>query len=400
MLDLLREAWTRVGPQLSERAGAAAYDAWLAVLRPIALERGVFYLEADNRVVCERVERLYRELLEDTLSAEIGTRVSVHVVPAAESLLVDQIEVGPSRPIVDSGNRTAFLVLSSLLEGVELPGRLFVFWGPEGAGKSFLVRWWAQHHEVPPRTFTGPQLVKAFGACLRDGRLAALRAELREDRPLLLDELHRIAGHRRLQRELVAVLEERRLTEHPVVVVSRWHPSEIRDFDPSLASVLCSGFVTEIDEPGPEARLRFLRALEGAPSRNGRAEGIESLAREFRGGYRKLRHAWVLQRQVHRYPSRYLQLIDPRSAFERLRRRVAERLGVDADEMIGKSQSRRLSFARQVLSYLCLREGLNRAEIGRFLGGRSRAAISYAIKTLEKRIAADPDVRAEVEALL
>ena len=59
-----------------------------------------------------------------------------------------------------------------------------------------------------------------------------------------------------------------------------------------------------------------------------------------------------------------------------------------------------LSFARQVLSYLCVHEGLSRAEVGRFLGGRSRAAVSYATKTLERRMAESSEVRARVEEFL
>jgi len=188
--------------------------------------------------------------------------------------------------------------------------------------------------------------------------------------------------------------------EAPVLLASRWHPSEVWNLDASLCSFLQSGFVTRLDHPGPEGRLRFLRALEGTPSRNGRAEDVEGLARQVRGSYTEVRRAWAMQRQSTRLPSRYLRLIDPRSVFERLKARVAERLGVDAEEMVGKSQGRRVSFARQVLSHLCVHEGLSRAEVGRFLGGRSRAAVSYATKTLERRMVESPEVRAQVEEFL
>ena len=75
-------------------------------------------------------------------------------------------------------------------------------------------------------------------------------------------------------------------------------------------------------------------------------------------------------------------------------------MGGAAEGSVGKSQERRGSFARQVLSYLCVQEGLSRAEIGRLLGGRSRAAVSYATKTLERRMSEEPEVRAQVEDFL
>lgn len=401
MLDLLRDAWTRVQDDVRARVGSAAFDAWLAELRPVALERGVFYLEAKSRLVCERVKRLYQPLVEEILSREIGTSISVSLVPSTEALLSHQIEVGPTRPIVDSSNNTAYLVLESLAHEKELPSNLFFVFGPAGCGKTFLTRWWAQETGQKLRQFDGEGLVKAFGACMRDRRVGDLRQQLEEPRPLLIDEVHRIAGHRRLQRELLSALKERELSRcPPALMASRWHPREIWKLDPDLASYFVSGFVTQLEYPGPEARLRYLRALEGSPSRNGRAPEIEELARQVRGSYLDLRRAWALQRESGPRPARYLRLIDPRNVFERIRVRVADGLGVSSDDLLGKSQGRRASFARQVLSYLCVREGLSRAEVGRFLGGRSRAAISYATKTLERRMAQDAEVRAVVEEFM
>ena len=400
MLELLRDIWSRTRDELKSRAGQAAFDSWLGDLRPLALERGTCYLEARSRLVCERVGRLFQPLLEECLTTAVGTRITVSLVPAAEALVPDEIEVGPSRPIVDGSNQTAFLVLKSLIEERDMPSRLFLFYGPPGAGKSFLLRWWSQHTSGKPRSFEGPKLIKAFQACLRDRRLEDIKGELLEDRPLILDETHRMTGHLRFQRELLSVLKAREGMRSPVLLASRWHPREIWNFDDNLASHLLSGFVTRIDYPGPEARLRYLRALEGSPSRNGRASDIETLAQQVRGSYLDVRRAWLVQRESHSYSPRHLRLIDPRNVFDRLLERVADRMEADPDDLVGKSQGRRISFARQVLSYLCVHEGLSRAEVGRFMGGRSRAAVSYATKTLERRMADSPEVRARVEEFL
>ena len=61
---------------------------------------------------------------------------------------------------------------------------------------------------------------------------------------------------------------------------------------------------------------------------------------------------------------------------------------------------RRVSQARKILAWLCVQEGLSRAEVGRFLNHRSRAAISYLTKSLEKEMAESVDVRQQVESLL
>ena len=99
-------------------------------------------------------------------------------------------------------------------------------------------------------------------------------------------------------------------------------------------------------------------------------------------------------------PTQYLRLIEPRSVFNQFRDRVAQRLGVTATELVGRSQTRRVSHARKILAYLCVQEGLTRAELGRMLNRRSRAAISYSIKSLEREMAASPRIRQQVEGLL
>lgn len=399
MLQVLKECWSRIQEDLRHRAGDAAYAAWLEGLRPVALERGTFYLEARTRMGADRVQRLFAPLLMEMLSVEVGTQVTVDVLPAPESLLPDRIEVGPTAPVLDASNRTAFLVLKALLEQRPLPGNLFFFHGPAGVGKSFLLRWWLDRSPTRSGYFPMPDLTRAFQATYREGRVEGLRRQLLRG-PLVVDEVHRISGKMRIQEQLLAVLRQRVEGPWPTLLVSRWHPRDVWNLDEGLCSWWMSGFVARIDLPGPVARLRYLRALEGAASRNGTGEDVEEMARRLRGSYRDLRRAWALRREGRRVPAHYLQLIEPRSVFARLRDRVSQRLEVDGEEILGRSQARRVCQARKILAYLCVQEGLTRAELGRLMNGRSRAAVSYAIKSLEREMARCPRVRQQVEGLL
>ncbi len=397
MQALLQETWNRIEPELRARTGAAVFDAWLAELRPMAMERGILHLEAKNRLVCERVNQMFAGLIAECMSAEFGTAISVAVEPVHEGLL-GELEVSPSQPIVDNSNRTAFLALKALLEARSLPSALFLFHGQPGSGKSFLLDWWLGLQGKRCRRFTAPQLSRAYQACFKEHRVAEFRKELCSERPLMIDEVHRLSGQPRIQEEFANVLEERAKLEVPTLMGSRWHPREIWRIGDRLRTWLGSGMVTQIALPGPEARLRYLRALEGPPSRNGRASLIENLAREVKGSYPELRRAWAMQR--HGRGSRYWQLIDPRSTYDRSANRVADALGVSVEDMVGPSQCRRTSSARKILAWVCVQQGLSRAEVGRFLGGRTRAAISYGIKTLNLRLEGEPELRRQVESLL
>ena len=399
MLPLLRQSWTAIQDELCRRSGQAAYDAWLSGLRPVLMERGTVFLEAGSRLQCDRVRRLFRPLLAELLSAEIGTQVAVELQPAPEASAPDLSEVGPLNPVVDESNRTAWLVLRNLIASrANLPGNLFLFHGAQGCGKTFLLQWWIHQQAQKPMVFDLGSLTKAFQAVHRDDRVEHLRDELCADRILVLDEVHLVAGKERLQQFLADVLRARDAKGLLTLLASRWHPKEVRDLQPGLCSILLGGFVTKVDLPGPLGRLRFLRALEGAPSRNGRADAIESLAQTVQGSFPELRAAWASQRSGR--PAKYLELIDPARVYQRVRDRVAQVMGLTTEDLTGPRQSRKLSLARKVIAYLCVQEGLSRAEVGRYLNMRSRAAVSYMTLSLEEKMASSPEVRAMVEGML
>ncbi|MCA8976104.1 MAG: hypothetical protein KDC98_15385 [Planctomycetes bacterium] len=475
MQSLLESTWQNVEPVLRSRVGAAAFESWLAPLRPLAMERGTLHFEAPSRLIAERVEQFHRALLEAELSREFGTAIRVSIQARPDVLGRSELEVGPTQPIVDPSNRTAWLVLQALREGRPLPANLFLFHGTRGTGKTFLLAAWrairsrgavpaAAHRSAQVKSpgdrsgnrirdhldqlglgergaagldpvdaaramhagaagsvgsvgdapaqrpaerlrvpqileFDGPRLIRAFQVAIREQRVEGFVEELCADRDLLVDEVHRLAGHERIQREFAKVLERRADLVHPTLLASRHHPHDIRDLEPGLATWMLSGFVTRLEEPGPEARLAYLRALEGPRSQNGRADAIERLAREVKGGYPELKRAWLIDRHARPELQRhYFELIDPRSTFERIRDEIVERYDVPVDELVGSSQRRRVSHARKVLSWLCVQDGLSRAEVGRYMG-RTRAAISYAIKSLEKDMDDDPALRRELEGL-
>ena len=113
---------------------------------------------------------------------------------------------------------------------------------------------------------------------------------------------------------------------------------------------------------------------------------------------RPLRAAWARSRVAP--PPKYLELIDPGRVFQRVRDQVAARFGVRPEDLLGKGQGRALSRARKVVAMLCLQQGLRGSEVGRFLNGRTRAAVSYMVRSLQKELARSPELRQQLEGLL
>ncbi len=123
------------------------------------------------------------------------------------------------------------------------------------------------------------------------------------------------------------------------------------------------------------------------------------MARQCEGTYPELRAAWTRARPGQA-PPRYLELIDPGRVFGRTRDRVASQFGVTTQDLLGKSQSRAVSRARKVLALLCLEQGLSGGEVGRYLGGRTRASVSYMVRSLQTEMARSSELRGVIEGLL
>ena len=62
-------------------------------------------------------------------------------------------------------------------------------------------------------------------------------------------------------------------------------------------------------------------------------------------------------------------------------------------------EAQAVSRARKVLAMACRQHGLSGSEVGRFLNGRTRAAISYMVRSLEKELERSPELRAQLEGL-
>jgi hypothetical protein len=234
--------------------------------------------------------------------------------------------------------------------------------------------------------FDLPALLKAFQCAHQERRVDGLHAELCQDRPLVLDELHRIAGKPKLQQFVLTVLRAREALRSPTVTASRWHPNDIRDLDPALATLVVPGFVAAIERPGPLGRLRYLRALEGAavaqrPRRRGRVIGAARCT---------VRSPSCVRPGRSRAARRCRRSTSNSSIRPRVRAACAiaspSSCGGHGRRPVGKRQGRAISRARKVLAHLCLQQGLSGSEVGRFLGGRTRAAVSYMALSLQEEL--------------
>jgi chromosomal replication initiator protein len=312
-------------------------------------------------------------------------------------------------PIVDESNRVAFLVMESLALGKSLDCNPLVIYGGPGVGKTTLVRQMIRRSTTPLRYYEALDFQHEHAQAMRRRDLPSFRASFVGAPGLVVDEFHRLKNKKRAQAEFSFTLDCLIDRRRPVVVASRHHPRLIDGLDASLASRLSAGFVVEIAAPRWEARMHFLRRLERASGAVLADEGVTRLAEAFRGGYGALREAWQrLRARLHATGpvrgTRLRQLVleclsgmeDPLAVIVK---RVSTHFGLKPEELLGEGQARRLTVPRQMVQFLASRRGLSAAEIGRRLGNRTRASVSYSCREFSRRLEQDAELSRMVEDL-
>ncbi len=299
-------------------------------------------------------------------------------------------------------NRLAFEAASRVAEGAEGSDRILFVHGECGVGKTHLLQGACRLRRERSRLqrvryTTGEQFTNEFIASVRGGSLEGFRRRFRSIDLLAIDDVHFLSNKTATQGEFLHTLDAIALGGATVVLASDEHPRHIARLNRSLVSRFLAGMVVRVELPDRETRRTLLRRL-AAKRRLRLSEAAEEAlvsrfagsARELEGGIAKLsvlaalspsadpaEVGMVLVEQLFeatpdsggRRPVRLAAIIEV----------VATRLGVEREEILGRSKQRRASEARAVVVHLARRlTSLSYPEIARGLGRRNHSAIHSA----------------------
>lgn len=397
MLDFLRKTFEEVIESLRPDFPASALE-YLRGLQVIRLQKSQLTLQSSHAELPPELREFIAGRVASALSSRLRVDVRVKILAPSAAL---QIQEGPQlqaardpmemEPLVDSGNKTACLLLEGLATGSILDLNLVFLYGPEGCGKSFLLQWFQRKVQAKASSWSAPLFHDTICRLRLNGGLLSFRRSLMGAKLFILDEVHRLRGKRRTQEELVLIIDELLARNAQILFLGRHHPKSIHGMARSLSSRLLGGFTVELKQPLPQTRRKFLlrlglgRSLE-SPEVNALIQGP--------CGYGEL--LAINERLAAR------GIGNSTSGATRgmgdLLRRVADQFGVEEVLLEKRQASRRFSRARQALVFLALESGLSAAEIARHLGWRSSSSVNYAVKRVRERMNDDPDFRRRLEA--
>ncbi|MFQ5504911.1 MAG: DnaA ATPase domain-containing protein [Planctomycetota bacterium] len=365
--------------------------AYLDSLQVESIEKSTLRLEPSEAAPSASAVERVRRCLEQEISALMKVKIFVQIRSYRPPL--PPVE----EPLVDSGNRTAYLLLHALAEGrAEGLNPVFLY-GMSGTGKSHLLRWFQRQVQVAASFWQGLEFHAAIARSLRNRGLLLLRRSLLQAKLFIIDEVHRLRGKARTQKELAYLIDELRAREVQILLVGRHHPNQIHDVYRPLASRFLGGFTVEITAPSLENRMRFLQRI---------GVGSDPVAvQQLAAGSRSYSELLYLAERL-RAPReegggpRLPTSIDRDFLVLAVLERVAECFGVATPDLTSLNGNRRLSLPRHVAVYVALKSGISAAEMSRRLGWRSPSSVSYALRRVTRRMAEDRGFRRLVERCL
>lgn len=320
--------------------------------------------------------------------------------------------------VVGPTNEVAYRAARAVTSG---SGRRFnplFLWGGVGLGKTHLTSAIAHEALAQPQPLqigylSAESFTNNLISSLRNDKMAAFRDRFRDLDVFILDDIEFLAGKERTQEELFHTFNTLYSAGKQVVLTSDKPPSVIPGLEQRLRSRFEGGLTVDVQPPTREMRLAILRS-------KAEAQGLEvpddvaalivdrsgPSVRELEGALTRVL-AWTSLRQVPLDAAMAIQVLAPIArlpappvSVEAILDGVSRHFGVTIAELKSHQRARALAMPRQVAMYLSrTMAAASFPTIANKFGGRDHSTVIYAVRTVERRRDADPDLSVLLGAL-
>jgi chromosomal replication initiator protein len=442
----LESAWAAIRAGLRRDLGARMFDQWL---KPVRL--GDYCPESqtlDLLVATDFSANFVSGQFGDRLrmawrAANVGVRdIRLHRAPDATGpRLLEVVHAEPAatpapQPVAvasnflprhgfadfitgDSNRLACSAALAMAGEAEPRFSPLFIH-GGTGQGKTHLLhaiaRAFSDHRPTSPVLYmSAERFMMEFVNAMRANETMAFKARLRAARLLLIDDIQFIAGKGSTQEEFLHTINDLIDSGARIVVTADRPPQRLESIDARILSRLAGGLDADILPADLDLRLAILeakRAVAGDPPVPDAvidflARSIRSNVRELEGAFNKLVAYGQLTGRAIDLDFAQGMLADAvranarRITVDEIQKVCAAHYKIDASEMRSKRRARAVARPRQVAMYLAKKmTPRSLPEIGRIFGGRDHSTVIHAVRMIEGLRESNPDIDADVRALL
>ena len=319
--------------------------------------------------------------------------------------------------VVGNSNRFASAASQAVAEKPGIAYNPLFLYGGVGLGKTHLLHAIGNRlKRAAPATrvvyLAAEDFVNDLITSIRFERMPAFRERYRTIDVLLVDDIQFLAKKERSQEEFFHTFNVLYTRQKQIIVTSDAQPRDMANIEERLRSRFGSGLLADIQPPDLETKvailLRKARQLQGLDLDTDVAMFI---ARQVHSNVRELEG---LLNRVTAFASLSGVPLDLDFAKEALRdvlpdqdrpvaaaqiiKMVAHHYGLKVREIKSKSNSRQITYPRQIAMYLCKRlTEMSYPEIGRVFNGKHHSTVMYSVEQIERRRADDERLAAQLE---
>jgi len=425
--------WDRVQERLRDLVPGRSFDTWIRPMSLLAVDGGELVLAVPHPFYKDWVDEHFRTLIETCAETELGFKVKVgftiqqqtaeparnpepasvrprlrHVTGLNHRHTFETFVVGPSNQFAHAAAHAV----------AERPGKvynpLFVY-GGVGLGKTHILHAIGAHvlaTNPDTRVFytTGEIFMIEMINAIQRGRALEFKRKFRGMDVLLIDDIHFLAKKDATQEEFFHTFNSLHEAHKQIVIASDRPPKELDGLEDRLISRFGWGLVTDIQPPDLETRVAIVKKhaeLKETPIRDDVAmliaQNIKTNIRELEGCLTRL---FARARNANRLVDLAFAEQVLSDLFRGQRRAVSARrileviaqvYELEIDQLCGKKRTNAIALPRQVAMFLMRKHtGKSFGDIGQELGGRDHTTVMHGCAKIEKRLAQDHELRAQL----
>jgi len=433
--------WPTLRRQLRADLPAEDFRTWFHPLRVASEDAEHLVLEAPNSRFVEALEEGFRPIVDWAIadlkgptyqvlfkSGETRTRVETPGRSSRKkSVGSPEPEGAPSSSlnpqyrfdsfVVGNSNRFASAASQAVAEKPGIAYNPLFLYGGVGLGKTHLLHAIGNRlKRAIPGTrvvyLAAEDFVNDLITSIRFERMPAFRERYRTIDVLLVDDIQFLAKKERSQEEFFHTFNVLYTRQKQIIVTSDAQPRDMADIEERLRSRFGSGLLADIQAPDLETKVAIIqRKARQQQGLDLDTDVAMFIARQVHSNVRELEG---LLNRVTAFASLSGVPLDLEFAKEALRdvlpdqdrpvsaaqiiKMVAHHYGLKVREIKSKSNSRQITYPRQIAMYLCKRlTEMSYPEIGRVFNGKHHSTVMYSVEQIERRRADDERLAAQLE---
>ena len=395
---------------IAAKIDSASFSSWINPLHFDVID-GTLVLGAQNQFSADFISSVHGNVIK-TVANEFGLDAKIVVRGVSKQRLLQMtiasvdktVNVSFDSFICSDENLFVVSACKKIAAGIVSFSPLFIY-GASGCGKTLLADCIANTAHGRVIKMSGSQFVSDFTRSLKDHNIFAFKDFCRNCDTFILDDVQTLSGKKASTEEFVQLVVDLRNAGKNVVLTSNAAPNNLTGFERSVQSLFASGLTADVASPNAHVKTVMLQRagvamdVAGVLSQRIANDGhlVAGVSKKIKA-YTDLMGASVDMNVANRLLSDTLQKTKTPSAMVR---EMCDKLAVSYDAVCGNGRSRSLVLARQIMMVVLKNvTGLSLNEIGNFVGGRDHATVLYAIRQIDKQLATDLVLSAQIQQLI